>query len=154
MRTPPPPPPQTPRDTAPTESPWRRWAEAGSLTWSGNIFVLLEGSAIRGGRECENFFVKHQVKEWDSILEWKENRISFLCFSPHHDQKSPALLVPQVLSVLVVSFGTFIHGTSVVFGIYATMGLETESQTLKPNTNETVLGFEYDSVRDASWIRE
>ena len=62
--------------------------------------------------------------------------------------------MPQVLSVLVVSFGTFIHGTSVVFGIYATMGLETESQTHKPNTNETVLGFEYDSVRDASWIRE
>ena len=84
--------------------------------------------------------------------EIKPHNVSL--FSPHHDQKSPALLVPQVLSVLVVSFGTFIHGTSVVFGIYATMGLETESQTLKPNTNETVLGFEYDSVRDASWIRE
>ena len=65
-----------------------------------------------------------------------------------------AALLPQVLSVLVISFGCYIHGSSVVFGIFATIGLETESKTLLNSTtsNQTVLGFSYDPVRDSAWI--
>ena len=61
----------------------------------------------------------------------------------------------QVLSVLVVSYGCFIHGSSVVYGIFATIGLESESTQLLNNvTNQTVLGFDYDPVTDTSWIRK
>ena len=76
-----------------------------------------------------------------------------------HGHKTPgAALVPQVLSVLVVSFGCLIHGTSVVFGIYAIMGLAGDSSNATDtdiNNNGTGgLGFEFDIVRDSSWLSE
>ena len=67
--------------------------------------------------------------------------------------------------MLVISFGCLIHGTSVVYGIYAIMGLARDSSTLiiqddddlhqnqsMKNISQTELGFEFDSVRDSSWI--
>ena len=75
-------------------------------------------------------------------------------------QTNPAAaLWPQVLSVVVVSLGCLIHGTSVVFGIYAIMGLVKDSNNTDTGSgdNETVavgLGFEFDSVRDSSWLSE
>ena len=71
--------------------------------------------------------------------------------------KSPeAALAPQVLAVLVVSLGCLIHGTSVVFGIYAIMGLAKDSSN---NTTDNFdepggLGFDFDIVRDSSWLSE
>ena len=66
--------------------------------------------------------------------------------------------MPQVLSVLVVSLGCLIHGTSVVFGIYAIMGLAGDSSNTTDtdiNNNGTGgLGFEFDIVRDSSWLSE
>ena len=72
-------------------------------------------------------------------------------------QKSPeAALVPQVLAVLVVSLGCLIHGTSVVFGIYAIMGLAKDSSNTTTDTLDEPggLGFDFDIVRDSSWLSE
>jgi len=63
-----------------------------------------------------------------------------------------ARVFPQVLAVLAVSFGCFIHGTSVMYGVVAVLGIEESSQKLKPNSTETVLGFAYDKTEDSAWI--
>ena len=65
----------------------------------------------------------------------------------------PAALLPQLLPVLVVSYGSFIQGTSVIFGTFASIGLESESKEwLNNDPNETVLGFDFDPVIDNAWI--
>ena len=69
------------------------------------------------------------------------------------EQKIKAALLPQILSVLVVSLGCLIHGSSVVYVSYAQIGLKNESETIvNLTTNETALGFDYDSARDDSWL--
>ena len=64
--------------------------------------------------------------------------------------------MPQVLAVLVVSLGCLIHGTSVVFGIYAIMGLAKDSSNTTTDTFDEPggLGFDFDIVRDSSWLSE
>ena len=68
------------------------------------------------------------------------------------NQQPKARLLPLVLSVIVVSFGCFIHGSSVVFGNIATVGLDNASKTFKPNSNSSELGFDWDKTRDSAWL--
>ena len=68
------------------------------------------------------------------------------------DSTTSALVLPQVLAVLAVSFGCFIHGTSYMYGVVAVLGIEESSQKFKPNSNETELGFAYDKTHDSAWI--
>ena len=72
-------------------------------------------------------------------------------FRARHQQPK-ARLLPMVLSVIVVSFGCFIHGSSVVFGGIATVGLANASKTFKPNSNSSELGFDWDNTRDSAWL--
>ena len=75
----------------------------------------------------------------------------------HPGEPRNAALVPQVLAVLVVSLSSFVTGTSVVFGIYAIMGLAKDSSNVTDTGNLTEtggLGFEFDIVRDSSWLSE
>ena len=67
-------------------------------------------------------------------------------------QQPKARLLPLVLSVIVVSFGCFIHGSSVVFGGIAVVGLDTASRTIKPNSNSTELGFDWDNTKYSAWL--
>ena len=68
------------------------------------------------------------------------------------ESTTSARVLPQVLAVLAVSFGCFIHGTSYMYGVVALMGLEESSQKLKPNSTETELGFAFDKTQDSAWI--
>ena len=73
----------------------------------------------------------------------------------HPSEPKNAALLPQVLGVLVVSLSGFVTGTSVVFGIYAIMGLARDSSNITDTANLTEtggLGFEFDIVRDSSWL--
>ena len=72
--------------------------------------------------------------------------------STSKDQSVQARLLPVILSVLVISFGCFIHGSSVVYGGIAVVGLENASKTLKPNSNQTELGFDWDNTQDSAWL--
>ena len=75
----------------------------------------------------------------------------------HPGEPRNAALVPQVLAVLVVSLSSFVTGTSVVFGIYAIMGVARDSSNVTNTGNLTEtggLGFEFDIVRDSSWLSE
>ena len=76
----------------------------------------------------------------------------FLFILRGKEQQPKARLLPLVLSVLVVSFGCFIHGTSVVYGAIAVVGLDAASKTLKENSNETELGFAWDNTHDSAWL--
>merc|ERR1712227_172983 len=72
----------------------------------------------------------------------------------HSSEPKNAALLPQVLAVLVVSLSGFVTGTTVVFGIYAIMGLARDSSNITDTANLTEtggLGFEFDIVRDSSW---
>ena len=64
-------------------------------------------------------------------------------FRARHQQPK-ARLLPLVLSVIVVSFGCFIHGSSVVFGGIAVVGLDA--------ANSTELGFDWDNTHDSAWL--
>ena len=61
-------------------------------------------------------------------------------------------MLPQVLAVLAVSFGCFIHGTSIMYGVVALIGLEESSQKLLPNSTESELGFDFDKTQDSAWL--
>ena len=68
------------------------------------------------------------------------------------NQQPKARLLPLVLSVVVVSFGCFIHGSSVVFGGIAVVGLDAASKTMKANCSSTELGFDWDNTHDSAWL--
>jgi len=85
-------------------------------------------------------------------FEEDESSSAILFNSGQEDSPASAQLLPQVLAVLAVSFGCFIHGTSYMYGAVALVGLEESSKKLKPNSTETELGFDYDNTRDGAWI--
>jgi len=60
--------------------------------------------------------------------------------------------LPVLLSVLAVSFGCFIQGSTIVFADIALAGIKNSSDTLVPGTNHTELGYKYDETVDKSWI--
>ena len=68
------------------------------------------------------------------------------------NQPAKARLLPLVLSVVVVSFGCFIHGSSVVFGGIAVVGLNAASKTMKANSSSSELGFNWDNTHDSAWL--
>jgi len=69
------------------------------------------------------------------------SRTALLGHGARHQQPK-ARLLPLVLSVIVVSFGCFIHGSSVVFGGIAVVGLEASTE----------LGFDWDKTHDSAWL--
>jgi len=85
-------------------------------------------------------------------FEEDETSSAILFNSGQEDTPTSARLLPQVLAVLAVSFGCFIHGTSYMYGAVALVGLEESSQKLIPNSTDTELGFDYDNTRDSAWI--
>jgi len=85
-------------------------------------------------------------------FEEDESSSAILFNSGQEDSPASAQLLPQVLAVLAVSFGCFIHGTSYMYGAVALVGLEESSKKMKPNSTETELGFDYDNTRDGAWI--
>jgi len=85
-------------------------------------------------------------------FEEDETSSAILFNSGQEDSPTSARLLPQVLAVLAVSFGCFIHGTSYMYGAVALVGLEVSSQKLLPNSTDTELGFDYDNTRDSAWI--
>jgi len=85
-------------------------------------------------------------------FEEDESSKAILFSSSSEDSTTSALVLPQVLAVLAVSFGCFIHGTSYMYGVVAVLGIEESSQKFKPNSNETELGFAYDKTHDSAWI--
>lgn len=85
-------------------------------------------------------------------FEEDETSSEILFNSGQEDSTTSALLLPQVLAVLAVSFGCFIHGTSYMYGAVALVGLMESSEKLKPNSTETELGFAFDNTQDGAWI--
>jgi len=85
-------------------------------------------------------------------FEEDESSKAILFNSSSEDSTTSASVLPQVLAVLAVSFGCFIHGTSYMYGVVAVLGIEESSQKLKPNSTETELGFDYDKTEDSAWI--
>jgi len=85
-------------------------------------------------------------------FEEDESSKAILFNSGSEDCTTDAPLLPQVLAVLAVSFGCFIHGTSYMYGAVALVGLEESSKPLRPNSTETELGFAYDNTKDGAWI--
>jgi len=71
---------------------------------------------------------------------------------PKDDVEEKPKRLNLLLSVLAVSFGCFVHGTSIAYPQYAVEGLRVDSATFVGNTTETVLGFKYDDVQDNAWI--
>jgi len=59
-------------------------------------------------------------------------------------QAVQARLLPPVLATLAVSFGCFVHGSSVVYGSVAIEGMKGE--------NSTTLGFEFSETQDSAWL--
>lgn len=99
-----------------------------------------------------DIFASKTKQSTPSSQDDEDNSRTALLGSKTRNQEPKARLLPVVLSVLVVSFGCFIHGTSVVYGGIAVVGLDTASRTLKPNSNETELGFEWDNTKDSAWL--
>ena len=83
--------------------------------------------------------------------------------------------LPVVLAVLAISFGSYIHGTSIVFPDVRTIlyqieskyafwvlttwmfqtalaGIKSSSLRLLESSNSTELGFHYDDTKDRAWI--
>jgi len=85
-------------------------------------------------------------------FEEDDSSKAILFNSGSEEATTSARILPQVLAVLAVSFGCFIHGTSYMYGVVALMGLEESSQKLKPNSTETELGFAFDKTQDSAWI--
>lgn len=68
------------------------------------------------------------------------------------EEEAAALVLPVVLSVLAISFGSYIHGTSIVFADIALSGIGISATTFVNGTEETELGYQYDETKDKAWI--
>jgi len=85
-------------------------------------------------------------------FEEDDNSTSNFFNSRNDESSSSAAVLPQVLAVLAVSFGCFIHGTSIMYGVVALIGLEESSQKLLPNSTESELGFDFEKTQDSAWL--
>lgn len=68
------------------------------------------------------------------------------------EKEEEARKVPVVLAVLAISFGSYIHGTSIVFPDTALAGIRSSSLKWSNSTNSTELGYQYDDTKDRAWI--
>jgi len=68
------------------------------------------------------------------------------------EDDSEARKLPVVLAVLAISFGSYIHGTSIVFPDTALAGIRSSSLKWSNSTNSTELGYQYDDTKDRAWI--
>jgi len=68
------------------------------------------------------------------------------------EEDKEARQLPVILAVLAISFGSYIHGTSIVFPDTALAGIKKSSELWSETTNSTELGYEYDDTRDRAWI--
>lgn len=68
------------------------------------------------------------------------------------EEDSEARKLPVVLAVLAISFGSYIHGTSIVFPDTALAGIRSSSLKWSNSTNSTELGYQYDDTKDRAWI--
>jgi len=68
------------------------------------------------------------------------------------EKREEARKVPVVLAVLAISFGSYIHGTSIVFPDTALAGIKSSSLKWSNSTNSTELGYQYDDTKDRAWI--
>merc|ERR1719431_2152408 len=112
------------------------------MTGSSSLYPDLRVQSKEGMLEKAPYF---QFEEDETSSE-------ILLNSGQEDSPTSALLLPQVLAVLAVSFGCFIHGTSYMYGAVALVGLMESSEKLKPNSTETELGFAFDNTQDGAWI--
>jgi len=68
------------------------------------------------------------------------------------EEDSEARKLPVLLAVLAISFGSYIHGTSIVFPDTALAGIKSSSLKWSETTNSTELGYQYDDTKDRAWI--
>jgi len=86
--------------------------------------------------------------------EENETRRELLSVEEKEGEKveEEARKLPVVLAVLAISFGSYIHGTSIVFPDTALAGIKSSSLRLLESSNSTELGFHYDDTKDRAWI--
>jgi len=68
------------------------------------------------------------------------------------EEEQEAATLPVILAVLAISFGAYIHGSSIVFADVALAGIQNASETFDPETNRSRLGYMYDETEDKAWI--
>jgi len=118
---------------------------------TSNVEIKKAGGSLYPKLSCDEELIKEKHTEHFQFEEDQSSEAKLYSQSSECPSTS-ARVFPQVLAVLAVSFGCFIHGTSVMYGVVAVLGIEESSQKLKPNSTETVLGFAYDKTEDSAWI--
>lgn len=118
---------------------------------TSNVEIKKAGGSLYPELSCDEELLKEKHTEHFQFEEDQSSEAKLYSQS-YESPSTSARVFPQVLAVLAVSFGCFIHGTSVMYGVVAVLGIEESSQKLKPNSTETVLGFAYDKTEDSAWI--